>query len=424
MEESATPFRKQIHIVGGGTIEPVREHLALSARAYGSTAKRIGELCYEFWPEMDTNVHLTKMADPHSPYETADDLRRLAQDITADSRTKVVFWSPAITDFRGEIDDIPSGLHADRLQSIGGQVMKLIPTEKIVNIFRRDGVNGQRPRKDIFAVGFKTTTGATPEEQYSAGLKLVKTASMNLVLANDTRTRNNMVITPEEAPYHETTDRNTAIRGLVEMTYLRSRMHYTESKVVPGEVVAWHSPEVFPALRSVVDYCIQQGAYKAFLGTTTGHFSAKVSDSQMLSSRRKTNFNHINEVGMVRVDVADDGALTAHGSKPSAGARAQAIVYQEHPEKDCIVHFHCPTRPGSNISTVEQRPFECGSQECGINTVKGLQPVGDGDIAAVFLEKHGPNIIFHHSVDPQKVIRFIAENFDLSAKTGGYVPQS
>ena len=37
------------------------------------------------------------------------------------------------------------------------------------------------------------------------------------------------------------------------------------------------------------------------------------------------------------------------------------------------------------------------------------------------LDNHGPNIVFHHSIDPQEVIDFIDANFDLSNKTGGAV---
>ena len=37
------------------------------------------------------------------------------------------------------------------------------------------------------------------------------------------------------------------------------------------------------------------------------------------------------------------------------------------------------------------------------------------------LDNHGPNIVFHHSIDPAKVIAFIEANFDLSGKTGGLV---
>ena len=48
----------------------------------------------------------------------------------------------------------------------------------------------------------------------------------------------------------------------------------------------------------------------------------------------------------------------------------------------------------------------------------------DGAIEAVYLDNHGPNIVFRHDVDPQKVIDFIEENFDLTGKTGGYIPSS
>jgi hypothetical protein len=422
MENLEIPARRQIHVVGGGTIEPVREHLALAARAYGSTARRIGELCGTYWTGMDVNVHLTRMADPESRLETADDLRDLAHDITTDFRTKVVFWSPAVTDFKGSVGDIPSGLHADRLSSQAPHHLELTPQDKIVHMFRRDSVDGMKPRKDIFAVGFKTTTGATPEQQYSAGLKLVKQSSLNLVLANDTITRNNMVVTPEEAPYHETTDREMALRGLLEMAYLRSQLTFTKSTVVDGEPVSWDSDEIYPSLREVVNYCIEHGAYKPFMGVTAGHFAAKVGPKEFLTSRRKTNFNNLSTTGLVKVITDGPDRVVALGAKPSVGGQSQRIVFEQHPEKDCIVHFHCPTKPGSKVPAVSQREFECGSHECGENTSRGLRTMDDGEIEAVYLDKHGPNIVFNHTIDPQRVITFIEENFDLGAKTGGYVP--
>ena len=144
----------------------------------------------------------------------------------------------------------------------------------------------------------------------------------------------------------------------------------------------------------------------------------------MLSSRRKTDFNDIENVGMVHVSYDGEGVITAYGGKPSAGARAQLEVYKQHPDKDCIVHFHCPMKPGSKITTVEQRPYECGSYECGENTANGLVEYEEDGIAAVMLDQHGPNIVFRRDTDPKKVIKFIEENFDLSQKTGGYIPQA
>lgn len=416
-------YQKQIHIVGGGTIEPVREHLALAARAYGGTAKRLGALCREQFPEMGVNVHLTRMADPRSMIETSTDLRRLAYELTADLDTKIVFWNPAVADFQGQVGDVPSSMHAERLRSSEGHTMQLTPTDKIVDIFRTVRVDGmEKPRKDIHAVGFKTTTGATPEEQYSRGLALMKNASLNLVLANDTITRHNMVITPEEAVYHETNDRDLALRGLVEMAFYRSQLSFTESTVIDGQPVRWESEEVFPALRAVVDYCRKHGAYKPFQGKTVGHFAAKIAPGVFLTSVRKSNFNELDRVGLVRVETDGDDHVLAYGAKPSVGGQSQRYVFEQHPEADCIVHFHCPPKPGAEVNTVSQREYECGSHQCGENTSRGLMPVGDGKIKIVYLDNHGPNIVFHHSVDPQEVIDFIDKNFDLSQKTGGYIP--
>ncbi len=47
----------------------------------------------------------------------------------------------------------------------------------------------------------------------------------------------------------------------------------------------------------------------------------------------------------------------------------------------------------------------------------------DLKVSAVMLDQHGPNIVFKRDTDPQKVIEFIEENFDLTAKTGGYIPK-
>ena len=72
-----------------------------------------------------------------------------------------------------------------------------------------------------------------------------------------------------------------------------------------------------------------------------------------------------------------------------------------------------------NIPVISQREYECGSHECGKNTSTGLKQFGN--LSCVMLDNHGPNIVFHHSIDPQEVIDFIRNNFDLSQKTGGPV---
>ena len=69
--------------------------------------------------------------------------------------------------------------------------------------------------------------------------------------------------------------------------------------------------------------------------------------------------------------------------------------------------------------TISQREYECGSHECGRNTSRGLKKFGN--LSAVYLDQHGPNIVFHRSIDSQEVINFIEANFDLELKTGGSV---
>jgi hypothetical protein len=87
--------------------------------------------------------------------------------------------------------------------------------------------------------------------------------------------------------------------------------------------------------------------------------------------------------------------------------------------KTCIVHFHCPIKEGSEVPTASQREYECGSHECGQNTSTHLKQFGN--LSAVYLDQHGPNIVFNHNIDPREVIDFINANFDLSQKTGGPV---
>jgi len=416
-EEVNVVGQRQIHVVGGGTLTPVAPHLQLASRAYGTTARRIAELCGTFWTGLGVNLHLTRMADPSSKVESVNDLWKLAEDIVSDFNTKIVFWSPAVVDW--EMYDSP---HNGKFDSAGEPpTFDLGPAPKIVHLFRKLAVNEMAPRKDIFLVAFKATTGASEDEQYLAALKLLKSSSANLVLSNDTATRVNMIVTPEEARYCVTTDREAALRELLEMSYLRSQLTFTQSTVIAGDPVDWNSAEVYPSLRHVVNFCIDQGAYKPFMGVTAGHFAAKVGDAEFLTSRRKTNFNNLGSTGLVRVRTDGPDRVVALGSRPSVGGQSQRIVFDDHPEKDCIVHFHCPLLPGSKVPVVSQREFECGSHECGQNTSDGLRTMDENGIEAVMLDNHGPNIVFHHDVDPVLVMDFIWSNFDLKAKTGGHV---
>ena len=407
-------FKKSAVIIGGGTISHVRTHLALASVAYGSTARRISELCENHSDKLEVKTYLTKMANSGKGIiETNKDIKNLVDSLIKDLNVKIIFFNPAMTDFDGEIEDVISGKYSKRLKSSEkNNIITLTPSDKVISSIRKT-------RKDIFLVGFKTTSGATEQEQYLAGLNLLKKSSCNLVLANDVVTRTNMIITPEESKYNVTTDREEVLKNLVEMAYLRSHLSFTRSTIVSGKLIEWNSDEVFPTLREVVNYCIKQNAYKPFNGATVGHFACKIGDKTFLTSIRKTNFNDIEKNGLVKVETDGDDTVIAYGAKPSVGGQSQRIIFSEHNDYDCIVHFHCPVREGSEVPVVSQREFECGSMSCGQNTSNGLKRFGN--LSAVMLDNHGPNIVFHHSISPEEVISFIENNFILSEKTGGLV---
>lgn len=403
---------KKVHIIGGGTVFHLRSHLALCAPAYGDTARLLYGM-FRADSALEPVLHLTRMAGGDL-LETNNDIGNQIQRLTQEPDTKVIVMSAALCDYDGQIGDVPTGRYARRLQTdIDLDIeLRLRPAAKVVGQIRST-------RKDIFAVAFKATCGATADQQYAAALRLLKRASLNLVFANDVVTKRCMVVTPEEARYHEGTDRKVSLRGLVEMTTLRSQLTFTRSTVVDGRPVPWCSESIPTSLRRVVDYCISRQAYKAVNGVTAGHFACRVAEDTFLTSIRKSDFNKLHENGLVLIKTDGPDSVLAYGAKPSVGGQSQRIVFAEYPEYDCIVHFHCPKRLGSEVPTVSQREYECGSHECGHNTSRGLQRFGN--LSAVYLAEHGPNIVFHSSIDPQEVIRFIDANFDLSDKTGGLV---
>ncbi len=409
-------MNKTITILGGGTFSHVRSHLALAVPAFGETARKLWGIVGGKFQNMDIKLVLTKMADSNSKIVTNEDVSDFVDQLINENLTKIIFFNVAMTDYDGKIGDVESGKYAERLNSSDGvQQMMLSTKEKVLAKIRKQ-------RKDIFLVAFKTTSNATKEEMFLKGLNLMKKNSCNLVLVNDMVTRENMIITPEESTYSVTTDRDAALSDLVEMAYLRSHLSFTRSTVVDGKPVAWNSDEVYPSLREVVNFCVKEGAYKTFNGATVGHFACKLSENTFLTSIRKTNFNDIEKNGLVKVVTDGEDSVIAYGAKPSVGGQSQRLVFSNHPEFDCIVHFHCPLLPkyANDIPIVTQREFECGSHQCGQNTSNGIRVFEGGKIGCVMLENHGPNIIFNHSIDPQLVIDFIVNNFELDKKTLGF----
>jgi len=394
-------------IIGGGTFNHIRNHLSLAAPAFGTTAKVMNKQL------PDSEIFLTKMADPFSLLTTNQHVSDFIDELIDDPSVGTIVMNAAICDFEGTIvgSDEESGKHAERLKTAAGRkLLKLTPSDKIIGRIRL-------ARPDIFLVGFKTTTGADSETQFLTALKFMKSTKCNLVLANDVVTRNNMVITPEETHYSETTDRYVALKELCEMIQLRQNLTYTRTKLHDEPNTSMNAtPESFQV---VVKYLIENGGFIENNGNgfTPGHFCYKMNDHSFLSSQRKANHNKVFDIGLTKLygDVNSE-YISAYGrTKASVGATSQRLIFDKFPEYDCIIHTHNPQREGSDLPTTQQRPYQCGSLECGINTV-GSMKVYDEVIAGVFLEKHGANILFRSSCDPQKVIDFINNNLVLGVK--------
>lgn len=112
-------MNKIAYVIGGGTVNHVSSHLAISAPAYGSTAKRIAELLKEsiHTKNLDAKLVLTKMADSSSKYETNEDVSNLVDEIVADPSVKMVFFNAAMADFEGQIEGLDTGKYEHRLSS-------------------------------------------------------------------------------------------------------------------------------------------------------------------------------------------------------------------------------------------------------------------------------------------------------------------
>lgn len=463
---------KSIHIISGGTISYVRPHFALCAPAWGTTGRDLQQLCdSKFYNRTHhdnglpfiSRLHLTKMAgDPNGP-ATNEDVSNLIDELVENPETGVIFMPVALCDF--EVTAIGNdakmyteavGKEHPRLKtSEGNVILECSPADKLIGKIRKE-------RKDIFLVGFKTTTGASKNEMFNAGMNLLKKSSCNLVLVNDLESRTNMIVTPELARYGVTKNRNQALWTLVNMAHARSQLTFHRTNVVNNlQLIKWDSHRIPDVLRQVVDYCVERGAYRAFNDVTVGHFgvfqnaraimqeihndmmqkelsegdqsaviAAAIShggyqsgipvelpgQSTIYSSRRKKNYNNPEDKDLVVVTFDKDGNPTAYGDKPSAGVRSQYEVFKANPEFDCVVHFHCKLKDGSSVNVRPQQHLECGSLECGMNTRDGMRQHGE-DIRAVMLDKHGPNVLFKRDADPQKVIDFIEANFDLDSPT-------
>lgn len=429
-------MKHMFYVIAGGTFNHVAPHFALAAPAFGKTGRQLKPMLETSLADVgqeNASVHLvlTRMAlggnersiQDHRLFAAAgimdlltnQDMEQLIHYLVQNPSTKGIVLPAALCDFEPTdispaYSDTPGfGKYThERLSSQHDHTLRLQPSKKILSLIRKD-------RKDIFLVAFKTTADVDSTITYERGLNLMKRNGVNLVFANDIVRHTNMVITPERFHYHLNDDRLTALEGLATMIALRSKNRFTRSTIVDGDPVSWRDERVPENLQRVVDHCIARGAYKRFNNVTVGHFAVKVNDETILTSRRKTDFNDLEHVGLVEINPDGETHVVAHGSKPSVGGQSQRIIFREHPEMDCIVHFHCPKKPESAVPLRSQYAYECGSHECGQNTSDGLQSFGS--IKAVMLDGHGPNIVFNRQTDPNLVIEFIEEHFDLPART-------
>lgn len=394
---------KRVVILGGGTFEPVRNHFSLSAPAFGNTAIKLNELIE------NSELVLTKMADRSSKLITNKDVENYIDSLVEDENVGTIVLNVAFCDFKSKpINGVECGLHSDRLKTAEGDfVLELTPTDKIISKIRIK-------RPDIFLVGFKTTTNRNSEDQFLTALKMMKSSKCNLVLANDTVTRNNMIITPEETIYHETTNREDVLLGLADMIKLRNNLTYNSSKFEKIDSIdIKDAPETF---KEVISFLIENGGFIENNGNgfTPGHFCYKNSENSFVSSQRKANHNLVFTEGMSLVEVDNDIFTVKGDRKASVGARSQWLVLEENPDFDCIIHTHNPLKDGSKLPITEQRPFQCGSLECGLNTVNNMCDFGN--IKAVYLDKHGANILFKSGMDSKLVIDFVKSNIELGIK--------
>lgn len=432
------PNRK-IHILSGGTFTNVAPHLALGVPAFGA----IGGLLFEafsqrFGNTIDIMHHKSKMVKSSVPgfgeqFHNNLGLANLCHRIAQDPLTKIVVMAAAVCDFELQVAGHPPNTRLDS----GREYQALLkPAPKILPCFRQHArEDGTTVRKDIFLIGFKTTCGMSNSEMMEIGLKSLRQNSCNMVVVNDITRHMNMIITPEEAVYPNrngrvgTTDRLELVREIVDIAFHRSQLTFTRSTVIESDLVSWDNPRIPETLRGVIEHCIEKDAYKAIGNQTVGHFAVRLSDTEFLTSIRKTNFNQIATNGMVYVRTDGPDTVLAYGAKPSVGGQSQRQVFRDHPGYDCILHFHCPMTPAAisegRLQVISQREVECGSHQCGANTSSGLRQflLSSGQtVKAVHLENHGPNIVFPRDVDLTSLIEFVEHHWDLSKKTGGFIP--
>jgi phosphopantothenoylcysteine synthetase/decarboxylase len=186
--------------MGGGTFNDVRAHLSLCTRAFGGTARYMYDYMSYFREHCNPELVLTKMADHHSGLITNLDVEIYVNTLLTDPGVSALIFNVALCDFTGEIDEVPSGKTAPRLQSRDGpHTMVLTPSKKIIS-------NIKLRRPDIFVIGFKTTSNDDATTQIAKARRQISESGADIVVANDIGTRQNILVRDYYAPMsHENT---------------------------------------------------------------------------------------------------------------------------------------------------------------------------------------------------------------------------
>lgn len=189
--------KHKVVVFGGGTFNHVACHLALAAPAFGETAKQLHQM-FEEDNTLESQLVLTKMADSYSTLMTNEDVERYVLEVVLrDQNVKVIVMNAAICDFEMENPSDQARLSSSQdyqvtLKGVQGKILTLI----------------RQKRPDIVVAGFKTTHGATKVEQVAKAFASMHASKLDVVLANDLDTRENILVTSDLRVEHGRTRRH------------------------------------------------------------------------------------------------------------------------------------------------------------------------------------------------------------------------
>jgi phosphopantothenoylcysteine synthetase/decarboxylase len=139
---------RNILIMGGGTFQPISNHLSLSAPAFGTVADEIGRILfhrYDIYVKQREKV-LTKMADSRSHLVTNEDVKNYVMEAIKDPKLGIIFMSVAFCDFQVDGGDF----HGQRLETSEGEItLNLKPTEKVLDLIRREQLSSNHTSKAL-----------------------------------------------------------------------------------------------------------------------------------------------------------------------------------------------------------------------------------------------------------------------------------